>query len=151
MHDRNGLFPIGNIYAISRIMFPSGNFRVENRPNRALWFPIGNIDRMARRKTEKQKTGTEASAGDYAARFGALVRERREAMNLRQEDIVFTTGIGRRFIIELEAGKPSVQLGKALMVAAAVGLRPLDLMAQDNSDTALLPELPEPAEEPSSG
>jgi DNA-binding XRE family transcriptional regulator len=65
---------------------------------------------------------------DFAARFGALVRERREAMRLRQEDIAFATGFGRRFIIELEAGKASCQLGKALAVAAAVGLRPLDFM-----------------------
>lgn len=65
---------------------------------------------------------------DFAARFGALVRGRREAMRLRQEDIAFATGFGRRFIIELEAGKASCQLGKALAVAAAVGLRPLDLM-----------------------
>ena len=67
-------------------------------------------------------------AQDFAARFGAIVRVRREAMQLRQEDIAFATGFGRRFIIELEAGKPSCQLGKALAVAAVVGLRPLDLM-----------------------
>jgi transcriptional regulator with XRE-family HTH domain len=74
-----------------------------------------------------------ASAGcaeAFAARFGALVRERREAMGLRQEDIAFATGFGRRFIIELEAGKASCHLGKALAVAAAVGVRPLDVMAR---------------------
>jgi transcriptional regulator with XRE-family HTH domain len=103
---------------------------------------------MTKAKQPLKQTGTEASAQDYAARFGALVRERREALKLRQEDIVFTTGIGRRFIIELEAGKPSCQLGKALLVAAAVGLRPFDLMAQDNADNALLPDMPETAEEP---
>ena len=53
------------------------------------------------------------------------------------------TGVGRRFIIELEAGKPSCQLGKALVVAAAVGLRPIDLMAENNDDNALLPDLPD--------
>jgi hypothetical protein len=51
-------------------------------------------------------------------------------MGLRQEDIAFATGYGRRFIIELEAGKASCQLGKALAVAAAVGLRPLDLSSE---------------------
>ena len=71
--------------------------------------------------------------------------------DLRQEDIAFTTGIGRRFIVELEAGKPSCQLGKALIVAAAVGLRPFDLMAESNADNALLPDLPEPVDEPSRG
>jgi transcriptional regulator with XRE-family HTH domain len=69
-------------------------------------------------------------ADGLATRFGALVRGRREAMGLRQEDIAFATGYGRRFIIELEAGKASCHLGKALAVAAAVGLRPLDLLGE---------------------
>jgi transcriptional regulator with XRE-family HTH domain len=74
------------------------------------------------------RTEQASCAADFAARFGALVRGRREAMRLRQEDIAFATGFGRRFIIELEAGKASCHLGKALAVAAAVGLRPLDVM-----------------------
>jgi transcriptional regulator with XRE-family HTH domain len=80
--------------------------------------------------TNHTATAPESRADSLAARFGALVRERREAMGLRQEDIAFATGYGRRFIIELEAGKASCHLGKALAVAAAVGLRPLDLMAR---------------------
>ena len=78
---------------------------------------------------DKGRTTLENCALGLAARFGALVRDRRRAMGLRQEDIAFATGYGRRFIIELEAGKASCQLGKALAVAAAVGLRPLDLAA----------------------
>lgn len=66
-------------------------------------------------------------AEGLAATFGALVRQRREALGLRQEDVALATGFGRRFIIELEAGKASCQIGKALAVAAAVGLRMLDL------------------------
>jgi DNA-binding XRE family transcriptional regulator len=90
---------------------------------------------------------------DHAARFGALVRERREAANMTQDDLALATDVGRRFIIELEAGKPSCQLGKALVVAAAVGLRPFDLMSQTNDDNALLPDLPDDpeAEEPARG
>ncbi|MDX2205500.1 MAG: transcriptional regulator [Hyphomicrobiaceae bacterium] len=76
-----------------------------------------------------------------ARSFGAAVRQRREALKLRQEDIAFSTGIGRRFIIELEAGKPSCQLGKALVVAAAVGLRPIDLMTAGPDDEPLLPDI----------
>lgn len=106
---------------------------------------------MAQAKKLAKPHGTEASAQDYAARFGLLVREHREALKLRQEDIAFTTGVGRRFIVELEAGKPSCQLGKALIVAAAVGLRPFDLMAQSNADNALLPDLPESVEGPARG
>jgi transcriptional regulator with XRE-family HTH domain len=93
------------------------------------------------RKTAKHQNAL-ALAAEHAARFGALVRERREALNLRQEDIAFATGLGRRFIIELEAGKASCQLGKALIVAAAVGLRPFDRIAESDRDP-LLPDAPE--------
>ena len=99
----------------------------------------------------RTKPGTEAAAQGLAARFGALVRERREALKLRQGDVAFSTGLGRRFIIELEAGKPTCHLGKALVAAAAVGLRPIDLMAETNADNALLPDLPQPEEEPPRG
>jgi DNA-binding XRE family transcriptional regulator len=91
----------------------------------------------------KKKPGTQNAAQDFAARFGALIRERRAALKLRQDDIAFSTGLGRRFIIELEAGKPTCHLGKALVVAAAVGLRPIDLMAETNDDNAMLPDLPD--------
>ena len=62
-----------------------------------------------------------------AIRFGQMIRQRREAFKLRQDDLVFSTGLGRRFIIELEAGKSSCQLGKALIVANALGLRLFDV------------------------
>ena len=81
-----------------------------------------------------------------AVRFGALVRERREALKMRQDDLALATGVGRRFIIELEAGKPSCQLGKALLVASAVGLRLFDLLSQTNADNALLPNMPDDVE-----
>lgn len=75
----------------------------------------------------RAETASASCAEGLAASFGTLVRQRREALGLRQEDIALATGFGRRFIIELEAGKASCQIGKALAVAAAVGLRLLDL------------------------
>ena len=87
-------------------------------------------------------TDVEAGARAQAGHFGALVRERREALKMRQDDLALATGVGRRFILELEAGKPTCQLGRALVVAAAVGLRPFDLMAANSDDdNALLPDL----------
>lgn len=77
----------------------------------------------------------------HALRFGKMIRERREALNMRQDDVALTTGLGRRFIIELEAGKPTAQLGKALLVANALGLRLTDLMHGTTDDAALLPDL----------
>lgn len=69
-----------------------------------------------------------ASASDLdpatlAATFGALISQRRTALGLSQEELALATGVGRRFIIELEAGKASCQLGLALMAMATLGLR----------------------------
>jgi y4mF family transcriptional regulator len=94
---------------------------------------------------------TNTTAARYAKAFGALVRERREAQKMTQDDLALAAGVGRRFVIELEAGKPTTHLGKALAVAMELGLRPLDLMAKNPDDHALLPDLPEIIEEPSRG
>jgi DNA-binding XRE family transcriptional regulator len=92
----------------------------------------------------------ENSARTQAQQFGALVREHREALKMRQDDVALATGVGRRFILELEAGKPSCQLGRALVVAAAVGLRTFDLMSANNdADNPLLPDLIDDLPEPS--
>ena len=91
----------------------------------------------------------ENSARTHAQQFGAMVREHREALKMRQDDVALATGVGRRFILELEAGKPSCQLGRALVVAAAVGLRTFDLMSANNdADNALLPDLIDDLPEP---
>ena len=92
----------------------------------------------------KQSNIDDTQERRHAQRFGALVRERRESLKLRQDDLALASNVGRRFIIDLEAGKPNCQLGKALVVAAAVGLRPFDLISESNSDdNALLPDLPD--------
>ncbi len=62
--------------------------------------------------------------------FGAILRLRRLALGLSQSDLALATGVGRRFIIELEAGKPSCQLGKALVVAEVLGIRVIDLIRE---------------------
>lgn len=59
---------------------------------------------------------------DEARAFGQMVRDRRKALGLRQEDVVLATGVGRRYLIELEAGKPTARLGPALMIARQLGI-----------------------------
>ncbi|WP_213775771.1 type II toxin-antitoxin system Y4mF family antitoxin [Bradyrhizobium sp. dw_78] len=54
--------------------------------------------------------------------LGELIREERKAQGLTQEQLAGLTGVGVRFVRELEAGKESCQLGRALQVAAALGL-----------------------------
>lgn len=80
---------------------------------------------------------------EEAARFGSLVRERRKALKMNQDALALATGVGRRFIIDLEAGKTTCELGRALVVANAVGLRIFDLLQQDGADNALLPDMPD--------
>ncbi|WP_183662253.1 helix-turn-helix domain-containing protein [Phyllobacterium trifolii] len=55
--------------------------------------------------------------------FGLLIRAERKAQKLTQEQLAALTGVGVRFVRELEAGKDSCQIGRALQVAATLGLR----------------------------
>ena len=66
---------------------------------------------------------------EAAYAFGSLIRSRRKALKMRQDQLALATGVGRRFLIDLEAGKPSCQLGRSLLVAEALGLRPADILA----------------------
>ena len=79
-----------------------------------------------------------------AVAFGDLIRSRRKALKMRQDQLALATGVGRRFLIELEAGKPTCQLGRSLLVAEALGLGAADILASGGiSRSALLPELPD--------
>ena len=60
---------------------------------------------------------------DSASRFGGLIRLRRQALGLTQRDLALAVNVGERFIVDLESGKPTCQLGKALAVARGVGIR----------------------------
>jgi transcriptional regulator with XRE-family HTH domain len=86
-------------------------------------------------------------ASQAARAFGSLIRRRRQGLRLRQEQLALATGVGRRFLIDLEAGKMSCQLGLSLVVAEALGLRPGDVLgageAAGTADRADLPDLPD--------
>lgn len=58
-----------------------------------------------------------------ASQFGAAVAAARKALGLTQRELALAINSGERFIVDLEAGKPTAQLGKALAAAKAVGLR----------------------------
>lgn len=61
-----------------------------------------------------------------SADLGELVREKRKALGWTQTDLAGRSGTGDRFIIDLERGKPTCQLGKALLVAREVGILLVD-------------------------
>lgn len=58
-----------------------------------------------------------------ATQFGTAVATARKALGLTQRELALAINSGERFIVDLEAGKPTAQLGKALAAAKAVGLR----------------------------
>jgi HTH-type transcriptional regulator/antitoxin HipB len=59
--------------------------------------------------------------------LGAFIKELRKKIGITQKDVALTTGIGLRFIIELEQGKPTCQLAKVLQVLHILGIK-LDLI-----------------------
>jgi transcriptional regulator with XRE-family HTH domain len=88
-------------------------------------------------------------AAETALALGSLIRRRRKALKMRQDELALATGVGRRFLIDLEAGKPTCQLGRSLLVADALGLRVTDFLASvhPSLEAATDPELPDLAQE----
>lgn len=54
--------------------------------------------------------------------LGNSVRVVRRALGVSQEQLALTSGTNRRFIVELEAGKATAQLGKVLQVLRTLGI-----------------------------
>jgi transcriptional regulator with XRE-family HTH domain len=96
----------------------------------------------------------ERRAAETALAFGSSIRRRRKLLSMRQDELALATGVGRRFLIDLEAGKPSCQLGRSLLVADALGLRVTEHLASESlslwepTTSQELPDLPEEVEGP---
>ena len=50
-----------------------------------------------------------------------LLKEKRKSVNLTQPELAFKSGVGLRFIRELERGKPTVRLDKVNQVLKLFG------------------------------
>jgi y4mF family transcriptional regulator len=57
--------------------------------------------------------------------IGQLIRRARKAQGLRQPDLAGACGTSVRFIVEVERGKPTAQIGKVLDVLRMLGIRVL--------------------------
>jgi HTH-type transcriptional regulator / antitoxin HipB len=55
--------------------------------------------------------------------IGTLIRQTRKRLGVTQRDLALTSGTGMRFIIDLEKGKPTCEIGKALTVINTLGIR----------------------------
>ena len=57
-----------------------------------------------------------------AEQYGKAIREARKSLGLTQSDVASACGTGIRFIVDLEHGKPTCELEKALRVAQMLGI-----------------------------
>ena len=52
-----------------------------------------------------------------------LIVKTRKAQGLTQRDVAFACNVGTRFIVDLENGKETCQIGKVLKVAYMLGIK----------------------------
>jgi y4mF family transcriptional regulator len=55
--------------------------------------------------------------------IGRSIRAARKTLGVTQRELALTSGTGVRFIIDLERGKETCQLGKALKILKTLGIR----------------------------
>jgi len=57
-----------------------------------------------------------------AQEIGQMIRESRKRLGVTQKDLALTSGTGLRFVIDLEKGKETCQIGKVLTVLHTLGM-----------------------------
>jgi y4mF family transcriptional regulator len=57
------------------------------------------------------------------ATIGNLIRDTRKKLGITQKALALTSGTGLRFIIELEKGKETCEIGKVLTVLQTLGIK----------------------------
>ncbi len=57
------------------------------------------------------------------AQLGETIRKVRRGLGVTQKDLALTSGTGLRFVIDLEKGKETCQIGKTLRVLQTLGIR----------------------------
>jgi len=55
--------------------------------------------------------------------LGALIRQKRKAQGLTQEDFADSAGVGTRVVSEIERGKQTAEVGKVLILAKLAGVK----------------------------
>jgi HTH-type transcriptional regulator / antitoxin HipB len=56
-------------------------------------------------------------------RIGKLIRKTRKSLGVTQRNLALTSGTGLRFVIDLERGKKTCQIGKALTILHTLGIK----------------------------
>jgi HTH-type transcriptional regulator/antitoxin HipB len=55
--------------------------------------------------------------------IGKLIRNTRKRLGVTQRNLALTSGTGLRFVIDLEKGKETCQIGKALTILHTLGIK----------------------------
>jgi HTH-type transcriptional regulator / antitoxin HipB len=55
--------------------------------------------------------------------LGKIVRDTRKKLGVTQKDLALTSGTGLRFVIDLEKGKETCQIGKVLTILQTMGIK----------------------------
>jgi HTH-type transcriptional regulator/antitoxin HipB len=55
--------------------------------------------------------------------LGSAIRDRRRRLNLDQEDLAKQVGVSRKWIIDVEKGKPRAEIGLILRTLEVLGVR----------------------------
>ena len=55
--------------------------------------------------------------------LGEAIRQQRRRLKVTQKDLAMASGSGLRFIVDLEKGKPTCQMGKALEIVRVLGMK----------------------------
>ncbi len=55
--------------------------------------------------------------------IGMLIRQTRKSLGVTQRELALTSGTGLRFVIDLEKGKETCEIGKALTVLQTLGIK----------------------------
>jgi HTH-type transcriptional regulator/antitoxin HipB len=71
--------------------------------------------------------------------LGSAIRDRRRRMDLGQDELAARVGVSRKWIIDVEKGKPRAEIGLVLRTLDALGLR---LSLDSNEGTAGKPDVP---------
>lgn len=115
-----GLKDNGKLSCAIGTIIPNGKFSRSVLINQEI-FPDRDLQRL-----QRFHEGCIFPTGKYSMtpkQIGQIIRETRRAQALRQDQLAGAAGVGLRFVVELEAGKPTAQLGKTLSVLEALGCR----------------------------
>lgn len=104
---------------------PDRELSLESDTVVAAKFPLGNFSWCFRQnQLIYYRTGTAEETVRYSpAEIGAVIRSTRKNLGVTQRDLALTSGTGLRFIIELERGKETCEIGKALRVLHTLGIK----------------------------